>query len=68
MPAESESVTDFMVRVMEEFAEDEPEYAMLITITKEGWLKWRSNIQSDTMRIGMCEMVKVAITSSIERK
>lgn len=63
---QDETTTDFMIRVMEEFGEKTEPQAMLILYTAaDGSLRERSNIPSDSMKLGMMEIAKRMILSTL---
>lgn len=61
----SGSTTETMVSALEAFQEAEPEAILIIYLDENGALNYRSNIESDALRIGMCESLSAALKAAI---
>lgn len=56
-----QSATEVLVAALESFGESEPEAVMVLFTNEAGELRWRSNIDSVCMRLGMLRYADAAM-------
>lgn len=53
--------TELLIETMELFSESEPSAVIVIFVAEDGFMKYKSNIDSTCMKIGMLEFAKECV-------
>ena len=62
-----ESPSQVLIGTLEDFGQSEPTHILVIYINENGFLTYRSNIDSVTLRVGMCETAKSFFLSDMNQ-
>jgi hypothetical protein len=54
--------TELLIEAMESFGESEPSAVIVVYVSDDGFMKYKSNINSTCMKIGMLEFAKECVT------
>lgn len=63
-----ESPSQILIETLEDFSRSEPTHLLILYINEQGDLVYRSNIDSVTIRIGLCETAKSFFISDMNHK
>lgn len=64
MPEVRQTSTEMLIKVFEDFANDEPEELMVIFTDKGGNIAFHSNTDSTSKKLGLIEFAKAMILKS----
>lgn len=63
----SQTASELLIEVLEDFGKDEPDIAMVIWTTKSGDLAWSANTKNLSVRVGLLESTKHFILKQAEK-
>lgn len=55
------TATELLIETMESFSEAEPSSIIVVFVAADGFMKYKSNIDSTCMKIGMLEFAKECV-------